>query len=263
MGKILAGDSGRNSSVPQFNGSETGQNEKESLMMRRVSLAEQAEAGLWEMEEYSCAWGEMIPLTKETASELFDCGLTVYQLHKNGTETLIVDREQVTEHEGIFGIEKADWENEREFRTMQAELAESSANKAVLLLYGISDQYGIYQRKETPPPAQFCSAGTEPLEPGVFIENNFDAVKLENYNLVYTGRLSGLQKGTKERTLDAVYKKLNTSCPEDFKGHPLTAGDVVVLHEKGENSAYFMDSSGFTRIPGFLHRIEGGKESSV
>ena len=68
--------------------------------------------GLWEMEEYGYLAEGMLPLTKETALELFDRDLPVYQLHKDGSETLIQGREQVTEYEGIFGIEKADWENE-------------------------------------------------------------------------------------------------------------------------------------------------------
>ena len=83
--------------------------------------------GLSEMHEYGYTWEEMLPLTKETALELFDSDLAVYQLHKDGSETLIEDKEQITGHEGIFGIEKSDWENERELRSMQAELAESGA----------------------------------------------------------------------------------------------------------------------------------------
>ena len=62
--------------------------------------------GLWEMEEYGYLAEGMLPLTKETALELFDRDLPVYQLHKDGSETMIQGREQVTEYEGIFGIEK-------------------------------------------------------------------------------------------------------------------------------------------------------------
>ncbi len=49
--------------------------------------------GLWEMEEYGYLGEEMLPLTKETALELFDRDLPVYQLHKDGSETLIQGRE--------------------------------------------------------------------------------------------------------------------------------------------------------------------------
>ena len=50
--------------------------------------------GLWEMEEYGYLAEGMLPLTKETALELFDRDLPVYQLHKDGSETLIQGREQ-------------------------------------------------------------------------------------------------------------------------------------------------------------------------
>ncbi len=49
--------------------------------------------GLWEMEEYGYLTEGMLPLTKETALELFDRDLPVYQLHKDGSETLIQGRE--------------------------------------------------------------------------------------------------------------------------------------------------------------------------
>ncbi len=51
--------------------------------------------GLSEMHGYGYTWEEMLPLTKETALELFDSDLAVYQLHKDGSETLIEDKEQI------------------------------------------------------------------------------------------------------------------------------------------------------------------------
>lgn len=33
----------------------------------------------------------------------------MYQLHEDGSETLIEDLEELKEHEGIFGVEKDDW----------------------------------------------------------------------------------------------------------------------------------------------------------
>ena len=150
--------------------------------------------GLSEMHGYGYTWEEMLPLTKERALELFDSDLSVYQLHKDGSETLIEDKEQITGHEGIFGIEKSDWENERELRSMQAELAESSANKETQLLYGSSDKYGIYQLKDNPELRDFHFAGTESLKRRGIIKDNLDAIKPENYNLVYVGELSELSK---------------------------------------------------------------------
>ena len=216
--------------------------------------------GLWEMEEYGYLTEGMLPLTKETALELFDRDLPVYQLHKDGSETLIQGREQVTEYEGIFGIEKADWENEKSLRALQEELAEGRANKEAQLLYGDSDKYGIYQLKDIPEMRQFQFAGTESLKRRGIIKDNLDAIKPENYNLVYVGELSELQGRTQSATLEAVYEKFNINHPADYKGHSLSVSDIVVLHEDGKNSAHFVDSFGFTGIPDFMRELEGVEE---
>ena len=224
--------------------------------------------GLSEMHGYGYTWEEMLPLTKETALELFDHDLPVYLLHEDGSETTVDDRKQITGHEGIFGIEKGDWENERELRSMQAELAESGANKEAQLLYGDTDKYGIYQLKDNPELRDFHFASTESLKRRGIIKDNFDAIKPENYNLVYVGELSELSKDyiglqTQGDTLEALYEKFNIDHPEDFKGHSLSVSDIVVLHENGENSAHFVESVGYTRLPDFMRELEGVKEQGI
>ncbi len=210
----------------------------------------------------------MLPLTQATALELFDHDLPVYLLHEDGSETTVDDRKQITGHEGIFGIEKGDWENERELRSMQTELAESGANKEAQLLYGDTDKYGIYQLKDNPELRDFHFAGTESLKRRGIIKDNFDAIKPENYNLVYVGELSELSKDyiglqTQGDTLEALYEKFNINHPEDFKGHSLSVSDIVVLHENGENSAHFVESVGYTRLPDFMRELEGVKEQEA
>jgi len=224
--------------------------------------------GLSEMEEYGYTREEMLPLTKETALELFDRDLSVYQLHKDGSETLIEGREQVTGHEGIFGIEKADWEIEKSLRTLQAELAEGKANKEAQLLYGSTDKYGIYQLKDDPELRYLHFEGTESLKKMGIIKDNFDAVKPENYNLIYTGELAELAEDfpvlqTQSDTLEALYEKFNINHPADYKGHSLSVSDIVVLHEHGKNSAHFVDSVGFTGLPDFMRKLEGVKEQET
>ncbi len=224
--------------------------------------------GLSEMHEYGYTWEEMLPLTKETALELFDRDLAVYQLHKDGSEALIEDKEQITGHDGIFGIEKGDWENERELRSIQEELAESSANKEAQLLYGNTDKYGIYQLKDNPELRYLHFEGTESLKKMGIIKDNYDAIKPENYNLIYTGELAELAEDypmlqTQGDKLEALYEKFNIDHPADYKGHSLSVSDIVVLHENGKNSAHFVDSFGFTGLPDFMRELEGVKEQEA
>lgn len=236
-----------------------------------LSVMEQAEIdalpdpmiGLSEMREYGYTWNEMLPLTQEKALELFDHDLPVYLLHNDGSETTVDDRKQIMEHEGIFGIEKGDWENERKLRSMQAELSDNQINKEAQLLYGSSDKYGIYQLKHNLELDHLRFEGTESLKRMGITKDNFDVIKPENYELIYVGELSELQEQTQGETLEAIYEQFNIAHPEDYRGHSLSVSDIVVLHQNGKNSAHFVDSFGFTRLPDFMQTLEGVKEQEA
>ena len=194
--------------------------------------------------------------------ELFDGDLPVYLLHTDGSETTVSDRKQITEHDGMCGIEKGDWLNERKLQMMQEELSESDSNREAQLLYGNTDKYGIYQLKDDPELDKFRFEGTESLKRMGITKDNFDAVLPENYKLVYMGELTELQGQTQSETLEAIYTKFNIDHPADYKAHSLSVSDIVVLHEDGENSAHFVDSFGFTELPKFMLTLEG-KENEI
>lgn len=94
-------------------------------------------------------------------------------------------------------------------------------------------------------------------------KDNFDAIKPENYELIYVGNLSELQEQTQGETLEAIYEKFNIAHPEDYRGHSLSVSDIVVLHQYGENSAHFVDSFGFTGLPDFMQTLEEVKEQEA
>lgn len=218
--------------------------------------------GISEMQEYGYTWNEMLPLTQERALELFDHDLPVYLLHTDGSETTVSDRKQIIEHDGMCGIEKENWQNERKLLMMQEELSESDSNREAQLLYGNTDKYGIYQLKDNPELDKFRFEGTESLKRMGITKDNFDAVLPENYKLVYLGELSELQGQTQSETLEAIYTKFNIDHPADYKAHSLSVSDIVVLHENGENTAHFVDSFGFTELPKFMLTLEG-KENEI
>ena len=215
-----------------------------------------------EMQEYGYTWNEILPLTQERALELFDGDLPVYLLHTDGSETTVSDRKQIVEHDGMCGIEKVDWQNERKLRMMQEELSESDSNREAQLLYGNTDKYGIFQLKDDPELDKFRFEGTESLKRMGITKDNFDAVSPENYKLVYMGELAELQGQTQSETLEAIYTKFNIDHPADYKAHSLSVSDIVVLHENGENTAHFVDSFGFTELPKFMLTLEG-KENEI
>ena len=71
-------------------------------------------------------------------------------------------------------------------------------------------------------------------------------VDAKNYALVYSAPLT---PGT---SLEDIYTRFNIDHPKDFKGHSLSVSDVVVLHQNGQDTAHYVDSFGYKKVPEFL-----------
>lgn len=199
--------------------------------------------GLSEMHEYGYSWNEMLPLTKDKATELFGEDVAVYQLHEDGSETLIEDSEELKEHKGIFGVEKDDWSAYLEHQSMKQELEESPANREAQLLLGSEDRFGIYQLKDTEEARDIHFMGMD------YLESKGIAVTRENYDLLYTAPLE------EDTSLEDIYTRFNIDRPADFRGHSLSVSDVVVLHQNGENTSHYVDSFGYREVPEFTKEL--------
>ncbi len=57
---------------------------------------------------------------------------------------------------------------------------------------------------------------------------------------------------TEGETLDSIYERFNLQRPADFRGHSLSVSDVIVLHQNGQDQAFFVDSFGFKQVPEFF-----------
>ena len=178
--------------------------------------------GFSEMHEYGYSWNEMLPLTKDKATELFGEDVAVYQLHEDGSEKLIEDLEELKEHEGILGVEKDDWSAYLEHQSMKQELEESPANREARDIHFMGMDY---------------------------LESKVIAVTRENYDLFYT---APLEEGT---SLEDIYIRFNIDHPADFRGHSLSVSDVVVLHQNGENTSHYVDSFGYREVPEFTKEL--------
>lgn len=69
-------------------------------------------------------------------------------------------------------------------------------------------------------------------------------VQKGNYSQVYAGKYNG-------ESLDSIYERFNLQHPFDFRGHSLSVSDVVVIHQDGIDTAYYVDSYGFKQVPEF------------
>jgi len=200
--------------------------------------------GLYEMHDYGYDWSEMLPLTKERALELWDDDYPIYLLYVDGSETMADDREEIEEHGGIFGIEKEDWMREHSLDRENDMEQENEATQPVAeenVSEGKSqDTYKIYQLKSDDELWQYHFESLESLK--------VHDLKVEgkNYELKYEG------EWTEGMHLEGIYTKFNIDRPEDFTGHSLSVGDIVVLNRAGKETAHFVDSVGFVEVPEFF-----------
>ena len=66
--------------------------------------------GLSEMHDYGYRKDDVLPLTKEGAREWHRAGEKIYPLFKDGTAGEFASKEQIEQHDGIFGIRTDTWE---------------------------------------------------------------------------------------------------------------------------------------------------------
>lgn len=85
-----------------------------------------------------------------------------------------------------------------------------------------------------------------------YIKSQGITINQSDYNLVYTAPLEGMN-------LDQIFEKFNIDHPSDFTGHSLSISDVVVLHQDGKTTSYYVDSIGFKEIPDFFKDISKDK----
>lgn len=67
-----------------------------------------------------------------------------------------------------------------------------------------------------------------------------------NYEYKYTAALDdGIEP-------EDIFARFNLDLPKDFKGRSLSVSDVVVMRRNGQDTAYYVDTVGFTLVPEFL-----------
>lgn len=199
-----------------------------------------------ERNEYGYRNDGVYPLTKERALELYHEKYPVLLLYPDNTEVYAADSEEIAAYEGMFGIEKAVWDELGKEEVPSIPEVENELERE--LLYGETDRFGIYQLKDGDDLHYHRFERLDNLQKfGLKVEK-------DNYELVYT---APLQEG---QTLDDIFEEFNLFRPEDFKGHSLSVSDIVLLHKNGENQAQYVDSFGFREVPQFLQMFRNKKK---
>lgn len=63
-----------------------------------------------EMTAYGYTDADMLPLSKERAMELLELDIPVYALYSDNSEAMVLDTEDIVNHDGLFGITREDWD---------------------------------------------------------------------------------------------------------------------------------------------------------
>ena len=204
--------------------------------------------GFSEMSDYGYAYDGMYPMTQARAAELFDADLPVFLLYKDNTEAMVFDRDEIMNHDGIFGIERPDWEQSSLCAEMIAEEKNREGRLESELLHGDGNRFGIYQLKSGDEQRDYRFNSMEHLE-----SNGLDVVR-GNYELVYTAPFDERIEFLSNRypVLNRIYEDFNINHPEGFTGHSLSVSDVVLLKYNNDLSSHYVDSAGFVELAGFL-----------
>ena len=67
-------------------------------------------------------------------------------------------------------------------------------------------------------------------------------IRKEDYELVYSGKMFI------NDSLDSLYERFNIDRPNDFTGHSMSVGDIIVVNDGERLASYFVDSVSFKEL---------------
>jgi hypothetical protein len=198
-----------------------------------------------ERSEYGYTADELLPLSRERALELYDADNPVYLLYPDNREAMAFDRGEIEKFDGLFGIERSDWEKIRE-------AGDNGKKREGELLAGEKNMFGIYQIKDTEELRDMRFAPTSDIKTRGLTVNR------DNYNLVCVGALNSRDTQT---TPDRIYSDFNEGYtfegslrPDDYSGRSVSVSDVIVLNWSGHIRSHYVDDFGFAELDNFTGR---------
>ena len=142
--------------------------------------------------------------------------------------------------------------NDFPVRNMLLEVAKSNTEYSRECLEAVKKLDAFYQEQQMPRFSLYqiewnnASARHLAYASHKDLESLGASVDSRNYTFVYSGALSPGD------TLDSIYERFNLQHPAEFRGHSLSVSDVIVLHQNGQDQAFYVDSFGFQQVPEFF-----------
>ena len=180
---------------------------------------------------------DMHPLSRERALELFAQGLPVYLLSEGNAQSLATRSEEITNHTGICGITRQDWQaaavpdmKVQDTKDTEQQFKDSRDN--VFLIYQIPSgeegrdlrfrPYSEVQSDLNPAQYQAMQIGVLPSAPDI------------------------------QSSLNTLYARFNEPLPWNTGMRSLSVGDVIAIKQQGQVSCHYVDITVFVELPGFL-----------
>jgi hypothetical protein len=204
--------------------------------------------GISDMKDFGYEWEDMLPLTESWALELYDSNNTVYLLYPDNTEGMVLDREEISNHKGIFGIELQEWKQTSYYAKQLADVSGKEARLESELLHDTGNRFGIYQIADgIDETRNFRFASMRELEAlGLGADR-------ANYELVHSAPFSLKVEFLSDRypILNNIYNKFNTDPPDGYAGRSVSVSDVIALKYNGDISVHYVDSAGFVELDNY------------
>ena len=188
--------------------------------------------------------GDMLPLSRERAAELFKRELTIYTIVDGGNAEMLFDREELEAlvPGTVFAISREEWEQSPMFHEKIMERQQHQEERENAFLAHSRDCFAIYQVKmDDPDNVRFMN-----ME---WLQSHNLNVERKNYDLIYTAPLTAT--GSTGVKLDALFEQFNFRSPVDYHSPSLSVSDIVALKQDGVVSYHYCDNVGFKELPDF------------
>ena len=201
---------------------------------------------LSDLEQAGYLDGNMLPLTKERAAELFEKDLTVYAIVDGGQAEMMLDMSDIENLplDGVFAVSREEWEGSRDFDNLVQDRKNHQEKREAAFLAQSGDCFAIYQLKDD---EALWDIRFEPTE---WLKSIGRTVERENYDLIYTAILPNA--GSVNASLNRLWEQFNNDHPADYHSPSMSVSDIVAIKRDGQVSCHYVDSFGFTELTGFL-----------
>ena len=188
--------------------------------------------------------GDMLPLSKEWAAELFRQELTIYTIVDGGNAEMLFDREELEAQTPgtVFAVSREEWEHSPMFHDKIEERQLHQGERENAFLHHSGDCFAIYQIKmDDPGNVRFMNLD--------WMQSHGKAIERGSYDLIYTAPLT--VTGSTDAKLEALFEQFNLHCPVDYHSPSLSVSDIIALKQNGVVSYHYCDSVGFKELPNF------------